>query len=219
MNFDEKKFSEIIKKLIEFKSGTTTIPIKNASWEELIWATLVFMYGHSNVYWNSQSHEKSVDIKVNVNDSLIKISAKGGIIKNDLLSISSYRLTTFNKLEDKLNFIRDQHQKFNFYLICAREIDEANKAVNYLVIKVPSVELAPSGMLNIKNWEETKTGYELKNGLGFKAKIVFKMSNQLWYLIPLDYFSDDEKLLKVSIPVKGLGGGLIDFLDRSRLKK
>lgn len=177
------------------------------------------MYGHSNVYWNSQSHEKSVDIKVNVSDSLIQISAKGGIIKNNLLTVSSYRLTTFNKLEYKLKFIRDQHRKFNFYLICAREIDEANKAVNYLIIKVPSVKLAPSGMLNIKNWEETKTGYELKNDLGFKAKIVFKMSNQLWYLIPLDYFSNDEKLLKISIPVKGLGGGLIDFLNRSKLKK
>lgn len=63
MVFDDEKFSKVLGKLIEFKSGTTRVPIKDISWEELIWATLVFMYGNDNVDWNSQSHEKSVDIK------------------------------------------------------------------------------------------------------------------------------------------------------------
>lgn len=218
MSFDDKKFSNIIKKLIEFKSGITRIPIKDASWEELIWATLVFMCGGNNVEWNSQSHEKSIDIKATINNVVLKISAKGGVIEKGLLTVSSYRLTTFNTLKDKLNFIKNQHKSFDFYLICARKLDETNKTINYLVIKTPARKLAPAAMLDIKNWKKTKNGYELKRGLGFDAKIVFKMSNQLWYSIPLNYFSSSEKLINVSIPIKELGRGLIDFLKNNQLK-
>ena len=215
MSFDNKKFSNIIKKLIKFKSGTTRIPIKDASWEELIWATLVFMYGDKNINWDSQSHEKSVDIKAKINNVVSKISAKGGIIKENLLTISSYRLTTFNKLKDKLNFIEKQHNNFDFYLICARKINKTNKTINYLVIKTPAMKLAPPVMLSTKNWKRTKSGYELKKGIGFNAKIIFKMSDQLWYSISLDYFSNKEKLINISIPIKELGKGLIDFLKKT----
>ena len=154
MNFDTKKFSKLIGKLIEFKSGVTKLPIKATSWEELIWAALVFMYGDGNVDWDSQSHEKSVDIKVKVNGRVSKISAKGGAIKEGLLTVSSYRLTTFNKLKDKLNFIKNQHKNFNFYLICAREINQANKTTNYIVIKIPALA-GGAGM--IERWFLCKT--------------------------------------------------------------
>lgn len=218
MSFDDKKFSNVIEKLIEFKSGVTKIPISASSWEELIWAALIFMYGDGNVDWDSQSHEKSVDIEAKVNGDVLKISAKGGIIKDNLLTISSYRLTTFYTLKDKLSFIKNQHNNFDFYLICAREIDKTNEATNYLVIKTPATKLAPVQMFNIKNWKKTKSGYELKGGSDFDAKIVSKMSNQLWYSIPINYFSNSEKLISVSIPNKDLGLKLIDFLKNSRLK-
>lgn len=176
------------------------------------------MFGENRVVWDSQSHEKSVDIKVQINGSLRRISAKGGVIKDGLLTVSSYRLTTFNRLEDKLNFIRDQHKNFDFYLICAREKDDQNKTMNYVIIKTPAGKLAPLFMLNVKNWRKTRAGYELKRGLGFEAKIVFKMSNQLWYKIPLDYFSAKEKLINAPVPFAELGGGLIEFLKRNRSK-
>ena len=218
MSLNDKKFSSIIKKLIEFKSGVTIVPIKDTSWEELIWATLVFMYGDNNVDWDSQSHEKSVDIKARINKRKIRISAKAGIIKNNTLTVSSYRLTTFDKLQDKLDFIENQHNNFDFYLICAREIDKANEAVNYLVIKTPSAKFAPAEMLNVKNWKRTKGGYELNGGERLKAKIVSKMSNQLWYSISLNYFTGGEKLISVSVPFKDLGKGLIDFLAKQKFK-
>lgn len=219
MSFNKKKFSSLIEKLIKFKAGTTRIPIKDASWEELIWAALVFMHGDNNIIWDSQSHEKSVDIRARINNSLLKISAKGGVIKNNLLTVSSYRLTTFDKLQDKLDFIRCQHKDFDLYLICARELDKVKGIVNYFVIKVPAIKLAPPAMLDVKNWKKIKTGYELKEGFGFGAKIVFKMSNQLWYSIPLDYFSDSEKLVGVAIPIKELGKGLINFLNKNKSKQ
>src|SRR3989338_5715095 len=212
MSFNEKEFSEIVETLIKFKSGITKIPIKDTSWEELIWATLAFMYGENKVDWDPQSHEKSVDIRAKINSDDIGISAKGGVIKSGILNISSYRLTTFSTLQNKLDFIREQHTLFHFYLICARELNTKQSAVEYTVIKVSSAKLAPLEILNVKSWKTVKSGYELKKDVGFKARIVHKMSDQLWYSIPLDYFTGTEKLVRISIPVKDLGKGLIDFL-------
>ena len=215
MRLDIQKFSKIVQELIRFKSGTTKVPIRAGSWEELIWATLVFMFGDEKVYWDPQSHEKSVDIKVKMNGDILRISAKAGEIKNNKIAISSYRLTTFDNLEDKLSFIRDQHNSFGFYLICAREIKK--DTISYYVIKVPSDRLAPTWLTDKNNWAKTKFGYELKEGFGFNARIVFKMSHQLWYSIPVDYFSHEEMVTKVTIPLEELGKGLVEFL-KSRFK-
>jgi len=212
MNLDIKKFSEIIKELIKFKSGTTQVPIRAQSWEELIWATLVFMFGDDNVDWDPQSHEKSVDVKVKINDDILRISAKAGQIKNGIISISSYRLTTFNNLKEKLKFIRIQHDNLDFYLICVREMKESN--ITYYVIKAKANKLAPEWLTDERNWISTRSGHELKDNLSFGARIVFKMSNQLWYSIPINYFSSNEILFKVSIPRSSLGSGLIEFLKR-----
>lgn len=210
MKLDYQKFSKIIQELIRFKSGSTKVPIRAESWEELIWATLVFMFGEKKVRWDPQSHEKSVDIKAQINGETLKISAKAGEIKRDILAISSYRLTTFDRLEEQLEFIKNQHENFNFYLICAREINEEN--ITYYVIRATPDRLAPSWLIDKDNWIKRKSGYELKNNFDFRAKIVFKMSNQLWYSIPIDYFSPKEKLVKVSVPQASLGKGLVEFL-------
>lgn len=212
--FNSKKFSRIIEKLIEFRAGTTRLPIKDVGWEELIWAALVFMYGGKNVEWDSQSHTKSVDLKVEIDGKLLQISAKGGIIKNGALSVSSYRLTTFNNLSEKLKFIGNQHAHFDFYLICARE-EESATTIRYSVIKVPASKFAPLWMLQMRNWKKTNGGYELKEGLGFAAKIVSKMSNQLWYSIPLEYFAHSEILATISLPKESLGVGLLEFLRKT----
>lgn len=207
---NEDKFSEIVGKLIQFKTETTRVPIKDTSWEELIWAALVYMYGDKNVEWNSQSHEKSVDIKARIDGKTYKISAKGGVIKNNILAVSSYRLTSFNSIKDKLDFIKRQHKNFDYYLICAREIHKDQ--IKYTVIKTSSKKFAPARMLNGNNWRKTKSYYEFSKNSDFGAKIVFKMSHQLWYSIPLSYFSKNEKIVEVSISKDKLGIGLVEFL-------
>lgn len=209
---DNQQFSKIIQALIKFRSENTTIKIGDVSWEELIWAALVFIFGEDNVGWKSTSHEKSVDIRVKIGGKLLKISAKGGKINNGMLILSSYRLTTFDNLNEKLKFIRNQHNNFNFYFICAKEIKGEN--VIYHVIKIPSERLAPSWLTEAGNWTKTKNAYELKKGFSFDAKIVYKMSNQLWYSIPINYFLPEEKITTVSIPFRDLGRGLMSFLEK-----
>lgn len=216
MALNTQSFSEILEELIKFRTGTTKLPIKDTSWEELIWASLVFMYGEDNVNWDSQSHKKSVDVEVKINGDSVNLSAKGGVIKKDNLSVSSYRLTTFPTLEEKLDFIKKQHKSFDFYLICAREIDKRKQLITYSILKVGSEKLAPSYMLVPKNWKKTKYGYELRQRNDFFAKIVSKMSDQLWYSIPLTYFSKDELLIRISLSSRDLGKGLIDFLKNNK---
>jgi hypothetical protein len=211
MSIDENKFSLLIKQLLKFKIGTTKIPIKDVSWEELIWATLVIMFGEEKVDWDSQSHAKSIDITVEIDGKSIKISAKSGEIKSDAINISSYRLTTFETLEGMLNFIKSQHDKFEYYLICARQ--KVNNGIKYTVFKVPASRLAPDWLINPKNWLKDDSGFKLRNGFDFKAKIVKKMSNQLWYNIPVRYFKPNEQILDISIPNNELGKGLIEFLE------
>jgi len=215
MKLDNERFSVIIKELIKIKSITSKVPIKAESWEELIWATLAFMFGDNKINWNPQSHEKSIDIKVKINDDILKISAKAGEIKKNRIAISSYRLTTYGNLGDKLKFIKRQHNNFDFYLICARKL--IKETITYYVIKASSDKLAPQWLTSENNWIETKNGYELKKGFGFDARIVFKMSHQLWYYIPIDYFSFQDRIVKIAIPLKYLGKGLISYL-RNKFK-
>ena len=80
------------------------------------------------------------------------------------------------------------------------------------MIKASSNRLAPTWLVNKNNWTEGHNAYELKKGFSFDAKIVFKMSNQLWYSIPLNYFLPQEKITSISLPLNELGKGLIDFL-------
>ncbi|MCP6726515.1 MAG: hypothetical protein KJI69_00520 [Patescibacteria group bacterium] len=210
-DFATKRFSRIVKELIEFHSGRTTLPIGAQSWEELIWATLAFMYGQDKVDWDPQSHEKSVDVRVKIGKRTLAISAKAGVVKNDTLSISSYRLTTFDNLKEKLQFIEKQHNTFDSYLICARKITKTSRT--YSVIKTTPQKMAPQWLVDPKNWVKMKTGYELKSKFDFSAKIVSKMSEQLWYSIPLNYFSQAEILVTISVQNKDLGRGLLDFLQ------
>lgn len=218
MSLQNPQFAKVLRELIRFKASTTIIPIKAENWEELIWATLVFMFGEEKVIWNPQSHEKSVDIKAKIDGDFLKISAKAGKITKAFLTISSYRLTTFDTLKDQLSFIKKQHDNFDFYLICAREINKAKDYIDYCVIKIDSKRLAPNWLLAEDNWQQVKTGYELKQNFDFDAKIVFKMSNQLWYKIPIKYFSAQEIMVKVRIPFEYLGKGLVWFLEK-KVKK
>ncbi|MBN1383384.1 MAG: hypothetical protein JW983_00690 [Elusimicrobia bacterium] len=210
MRLDEARFVEIVSELIKFKSSTTRIPIKATSWEELICATLIFMYGADKINWDPQSHEKSIDITFKTNGDIFKVSAKAGEIKKGILTISSYRLTTFNTLNEKLNFIKKQHNSFDFYLICARAVE--GNFITYNVIKAQAKRLADAWFTDNKNWSKSSGGYILKSGLGFNANICHKMSDQLWYSIPMSYFNTDEVIAHIPVNKNDLGKGLVEFL-------
>jgi hypothetical protein len=207
------KFSVLVARLIEYRAGVSKVPIMAQSWEEIIWATLAYLFGEDEVAWDPQSHEQSIDIRVGIGARILNISAKAGQIRNGVLTVSSYRLTSFISLAQMLDFVRDQHSNFDLYLICARELRKTD--VSYMVFQVPSQRLCPVEFTAVHNWEKTNAGYNLRIDVGFNAKIVFKMSNQLWYSIPLNYFKPEEVAARVSLPLEAVGRGLIDYLRQA----
>lgn len=102
-------------------------------------------------------------------------------------------------------------EEIDIYLICAREEKAVN--VKYRVFKITSHELIPNEMLDSSNWEETNQAWILTEDAerGIEARIVKKMSNQLWYTISLNY-PPLETLAEATIPKKEIGKTLVEIL-------
>jgi hypothetical protein len=209
------RFKELITKLIEFKTKISHTPIRAESWEEVIYAVLLYM--EYKVSWDPTSHAKGVDLEVKINGETLKVSAKGGKVTDDqTLTLSSYRLTRFKTLPKMLEFLHKNASELDVYLICARE--EKQASIKYHIFKVLPDTLIPEDALKPENWEENKQGWYLTAPVGFDARIVKKMSNQLWYSIPLD-FALIEKLTIVEISKKEIGSTLVEILSALDKKK
>ena len=209
------KFKELATKLIEFKAKISRMPIRAESWEEVIYAVLLYM--EYEVSWEPTSHAKGVDLEIKINGEILRISAKGGkITDSQVLTLSSYRLTRFETLPKMLEFLNKNATELDVYLICARE--EEQDSVKYHIFRILPNALVPKKALNPNNWEESNQGWKLKTDVGFEASIVKKMSNQLWYSIPLS-FSHLERLTVVEISKKDIGSNLVDILAALDKKK
>ena len=203
------RFKELATKLIEFKAKISRMPIRAENWEEVIYAVLLYM--EYEVTWEPTSHTKGVDLEIKINGEILKISAKGGkITDNQELTLSSYRLTRFGTLPKMLEFLNKNATELDVYLICARE--EKQDSVKYHIFRILPKALVPEKVLNPNNWEESDQGWKLKADVGFEASIVKKLSNQLWYSIPLN-FSHLERLTIVKISRKDIGSTLVKILE------
>jgi hypothetical protein len=179
-----ERFKDLTVKLIEYRIKTTKVPVRAESWEEIIYAVLLYM--EHKVSREPTSHVREVDLEVKINAQTLKISAKAGKIKEKILTLSSYRLTRFGYLGDMLSFLKENAKEIDLYLICARE--EKKNKVSYYIFKAYPKTLVPKTMLNPINWKETASSWNLQAKTGFEATIVKKMSNQLWYSVPLDFY-------------------------------
>lgn len=218
-NINWENFKKYIAELIKFKSKTTSTPINAESWEELIYVALVCMKYGDKVEWKLGSHEKGVDIKVKLNGKVISISAKATKVKETrgekYISISSYRLTRYETLGEMLNFLNEESRKLDFYLLCIRE--EKGRNLIYRVLKVAPKDIFPSPLLIPQNWEEYTGGWKTKDNLsnqwGISAKIVRKMSSQLWITVPLT-LNSLEWLAFVEVPKEELGAMLFEWINK-----
>lgn len=205
---DWSRFKDLATKLIEFKAKMSMAPIRAESWEEVIYAVLLYM--EHKVTWDPTSHAKGIDLEVKINGDTLKISAKGGkIISNEYLTLSSYRLTRFGKLQNMLEFLKKNAAEIDVYLICARE--EKQRGIEYHIFRILPGSLVPDEMLDTNNWTENTQGWNLKAEVGFGATIAKKMSNQLWYSIPLKS-KCLKRLTTVKVSKKDIGSTLMGIL-------
>jgi len=210
-----ERFSRLVQKLINYKTKHSRVPINAESWEEVIYVALAHMFTKETVKWDMGSHTKGVDVEVKINGDIILISAKGGKINvKNYLSISSYRLTRYNALTDKLSFLYENAKKLDVYLICSR--NEDGNLLKYRIFKINSLGLVPPLFLNLSSWRETSQAWILTKHkeVGFEARIVKSMSHQLWYSIPIN-FEKIETLCEISLTKDELGLLLHNVLNKT----
>lgn len=179
--FDWGLFSKRIRNSFRFFSKYSRVPINADRWEEFIFTTLRDMgekYQGDIPKWVVGSHAPGADIWIDA----FAISAKSGSLRNGFLILSSCRLTRFENLKDMVEYLDGPDGKnFNFYLCCSRK--QIGDELVYKVYKVPAKVFVASSI----GWKRTTGGWEGSSPNGVMARIVKKMSNQLWLTIPIDF--------------------------------
>ncbi|MEM0050873.1 MAG: hypothetical protein QXW39_10140 [Candidatus Bathyarchaeia archaeon] len=104
----------------------------------------------------------------------------------------------------------------DFYLICGR-LEEIS-VIEYRVYRIDSQQLFPAIMRDPNLWQldekAEKWVFTQSQSLGFtRVEIIRKMSDQLWYGIPVKHQSLKE-LLSIRVNKKDLGKGLMDYLKQ-----
>lgn len=211
LKVDWDKFKVLARKIIKYKSQFSYIPIRAENWEEVLYVVFVHMFSKGRVFWNPVSHAKGIDLIVKLNGNILTISAKGGKITKGILSLSSYRLTRYKSLKEKLKFLKDNAKGINVYLVCSRE--EKTNEVEYKIFKISAAKLIPPIFLKSSNWSKNKEGWKFTQSkkVGFEAQIVKSMSHQLWYAIVLPS-PKIELLCNISISKQSLGKLLHEVL-------
>lgn len=206
-HFNWKLFSEYLTKLLKFYSKISIFPIKAETAEELLYT--VFKKMGEKPRWDQGSHKPGADIWCKSFD----ISVKSGTIKKteDVVQISSYRLTRFDDLEEIKDFLTND-KNFDIYICVARE--------EFIEKRIYRVFILDKDVFNAKDAEWTETfiqnGKRKGKSSGWRGKSPNKvignihksMSNQLWLEIPL---SEAKEILYLEINKEDLGSHLENF--------
>jgi hypothetical protein len=174
--------SEISKRINIHHMLYKTLSIKDKYWEYILtdsYRTIGF-----TVKYDVENHVSGKDLEVKnlFNDGRdIGVSCKSGKIclnkQNEIatIEISSYRTTKYKTLDEKLNYIDEEHEDV-VYSLSSTLFNSHKKYI--LTVFTP---------LKFKNfkWETNKSGYYMKSDF-FTAKILKQCSDQLWYKINYD---------------------------------
>jgi len=194
MDIDFTKFSEELEREIISYSLINKIPITNLSWEERVVNALIQSGVHiSDIEWKPGSHKSGKDINVYEYGFSCKSMTTD---KNGVAALSSFRTTTFNTLEDKIDFIDNGGKNFTHYLVIARrELTNHLRYKTYMIdanyIKASEFDWAETFGKQRRNQGEL-TGWETQYRNGLQLKIARKMSDQLWIYLDTDRLSDVE---------------------------
>ena len=178
MNIND--FAENLKNIIWNFSLTFEVKITDLTLENLIKKALV--KSNLNPDWNPGSHAPGADIFLP--EQNIGFSVKSGRLNSKTLTISSFRTTKYNTLQEKLDYFDGDGKNFSSYLVLARNDSDVSRY--YRAIMIPA-ELVEAASLQ---WEEMSTGWKSEKRGGVQMKIVKKMSDQFWFTIDRDVIDD-----------------------------
>ena len=163
-----------IRKYISKHHELYSTSVKAEQWEEILFKALT--ENNFSASWESGSHKVGEDIKT---EEFGRISCKGGALKqtrykNESLSISGSRTTSYKTLDSKIMYLSSSHDDHYFCLAkYKKDINSGNYC--YKLIVFPSKLIKPSNL----EWKEKGKNF-CAEGIGITQKIQTSMSGQLW---------------------------------------
>ena len=178
-------FDSIEKNIIKYHEMFPLLPLKDLYWESILNKSLIEL-GHKTE-WEPGSHKVGADVEIIGGVKSGRISCKGGSLTDKStrpsIHISSYRTTRFKTLDEKLSYFDEGHEDVVFSLASVKPLKSDNFTLKYILsIFFP---LKFSSM----SWHKNGNDWFGEDGI-YKAKITHKMSDQLWYKVPLDTVLD-----------------------------
>jgi len=182
------------------------LPINGLVFEEILHNSFLKIGLESN--WVPNSHKPGADITVkNFINDMDPISVKGGLLKNNYIQISSHRLTKHSTLLDKLNFINNCSNTYNYYVFNVRDYNKEKEE-----IRKYRTFLVPSNFIDLSNfvWFETDKCWKTRERVEDRTylRINKNMSHQYWMYIDYEAFlnnSNIEQIGGITLPISMLG--------------
>lgn len=131
------------------------------------------------------AHKVGTDLVVQWdNDQELKISMKSGKQKEENLEVSSFRTTSHNTLQEKINYC--QVNLTNDDLIISVLATPVDKGIRYQVLAI-NTQLLNLDQLEWKPELNNKGKENFVASGKFDAKIISSMSGQLWLSLPMSF--------------------------------
>lgn len=184
MSFDiliDKCVSSIKEQVILW-NNFSRFPLKGEMWEERL-SNGFANAGEPNDWEPDGNHTPGIDMSLD--NSPFSFSNKSGVVKDGILTISSYRTTKFKTLQEKLDYHDSKKAKpFTHYAFIVRDSDDTTQTCVF----VEKDYINAKSLSWKENYGQRGKGKGEHNGWSGKSKkiemkIQISMSGQFWYYL------------------------------------
>lgn len=187
-----------------------TVPVSGVPAENLLHQAILDNGGTSN-WMDNNSHKSGADLNGGKHGEVGVSQKTGKITKStNTLTISGSRTTSYDGLDNKINFFDGKCKNFDFYLTISRIDTKKKKKLltrEYRIFVIPADAIKASSKkwtaVPIKNSDKFNYISDSENGL--MMRINEKMSGQFWMYIKLDEFPDIHEIANIKFNAEDLG--------------
>tara|TARA_B110000503_G_C6972079_1_gene339619 strand:+ start:61 stop:627 length:567 start_codon:yes stop_codon:yes gene_type:complete len=128
--------------------------------------------------WNPNNHNPNEDMITEIK-GIQKPSLKSGVIKNNILEISSHRTTTYKTLQDKIEFLKSRD--YDSYICLARPNKDQQHNYNLIYFNKNVINYDSLNWVDTYGKNGSHSGWCGKNKDDtITVKIIKSMSDQVW---------------------------------------
>jgi len=171
-------------------------PLKGELWEDLFDQTI----NPKKSQWEGGSHTQGGDV---IGPDGVTYQNKSGQIKKNSMEWSGNRLTKYNGLDDKINFISSHlYDKYAFLARNSNDWNNNKKLYHFIILDASIIDYSHDAL----KWTET---YALKGAMkgkcngwkgqcsNYQAKIQKQMSDQLWTTVDLSFLKKSADIYEI----------------------